>query len=102
MSARRTSQNTVNVTPPTSLEAHKGGKQADAVRATRPTYGTQKHRASDLADGDVTRNSYGKWDVVTKVSTNEDGRYVTVYFECGQSHQIRSVHLVDVQVVKNS
>ena len=68
----------------------------------RPVYGLVKHRSSDLAVGDVIRNRFGKWDVVSSVVVDEDGRYVSVQFEVGGEWRFRSVHLVDVQVVKPS
>jgi hypothetical protein len=66
----------------------------------RPVYRTQKHRAEDLQEGDVTRNRFGKWDTVTKVVRN--GLYTHLTFETGVDAQMRSVHLCDVQVVKPS
>jgi hypothetical protein len=70
----------------------------------RPVYRTQKHRAQDLVEGDVIRNRYGKWDVVTEVHHDEDDlRYTGITTECGNGIWLRrSVDLVDVQVVKPS
>lgn len=68
--------------------------------ATRPVYGTRKHRAEDLEAGDVIRNSYGKWARVTKARQHD--LYVTVEFDSGGALTVRDVQLVDVQVVKPS
>lgn len=67
----------------------------------KAVYGTRKHRAADLEAGDVTRNAYGKWAVVTKVETVD--LYTMIDFDIpGGRIQVRDVHLVDVQVVKPS
>lgn len=68
--------------------------------ASRPVYTTRKHRAEDLVTDDVARNRFGKWDVVSKVTPAD--RYVNVHFEVGGEVLLRTVHLVDVQVVKPS
>lgn len=68
---------------------------------TRPVWGTKKVRACDLMIGDVTRNSFGKWDVVSRVGDGE-GPYITIGFEVGGGVSMRTVHLVDIQVVKPS
>lgn len=75
-------------------------RRREHTLASRPIYTTRKHRAEDLVAGDVARNRFGKWDVVTSVKTTE--RYVDVHFEVGGSVLLRTVHLVDVQVVKPS
>lgn len=72
---------------------------SDAALA-RPVWGTQKHRAEDLIPGDVVRNKYGKWDVVIQVSVG--AQYVDVTTELGGTQLVRTVHLLDVQVVKPS
>lgn len=77
-------------------------RDPEKVRAERPVYRTAKHRACDLTIGDVTRNRYGKWDVVVNAAVTEDGKYVNVQFEVGGETNMRSVHLVDVQEVKPS
>lgn len=66
----------------------------------RAVYGTCKYRAGELAPGDVTRNSYGKWGVVTKVVI--DGLYASIHFDTGTAKVTRDVDLVDVQIVKPS
>lgn len=68
--------------------------------ADRPVWRTQKHRGEDLIIGDVIRNRFGKWDVVTDVDPGD--RYVTVHTEVGGAMEVRTVALVDVQVVKPS
>jgi hypothetical protein len=68
----------------------------------RAVYGTRKHRAADLTAGDVTRNKYGKWDVVTDVKVPKGARYAHVVHEAGGETLLRTVALVDVQVVKPS
>jgi len=68
----------------------------------RPVYGTRKHRAADLREGDVTRNRFGKWDEVSAVVRHVDGLYTTVRTVVGGDQQHRTVQLVDVQVVKPS
>lgn len=74
------------------------------VTATdRAVYTTRKHRAADLLPGDVTRNRFGKWDVVEQVATlGDDARYIEITFEVGGSILMRTVHLVDVQIPKPS
>lgn len=72
------------------------------IIAERAVYRLVKYRAADLTTGDVTRNRYGKWDVVVSSILDKTGRYVEVGFETGGTHSFRSVHLVDVQVVKPS
>jgi hypothetical protein len=69
--------------------------------AERPVWRTQKVRAEDLVAGDVTRDRYGKWDVVAAV-TSTKGAYVTVAFDCNSKAEFRKVALVDVQAVKPS
>jgi hypothetical protein len=64
-------------------------------------YGTAKHRAEDLVPGDVIRNGYGKWDRVKRVASTSE-HYVEVTFETGSSIPLRTVHLVDVQIVRPS
>lgn len=69
----------------------------------RPIWRTQKVRAEDLQVGDVARNKYGKWDLITTVHHDEDDtRYVGATFECGGQAVYRRVDLRDVQVVKPS
>jgi len=71
----------------------------------RPIYRTVDLRAEDLKKGDVTRNRFGKWDVVTSVKPYGKGAkslYVDVNFETGTDMQIRTVALVKLQVVKPS
>lgn len=69
----------------------------------RAIWGTQQVRAEDLEKDDVTRNRFGKWDVVLEVKHHDDGKYVTVKTECGgEDLVVRTVHLVPVQVVKPS
>lgn len=71
--------------------------------SARAVYGTRKHRAQDLVEGDVVRNRFGKWDVVTEVlSYDGSPHYVNVMTEVGGAQMLRTVHLVDVQVVKPS
>lgn len=68
----------------------------------RPVWTTRKHRAEDLEKDDVTRNRFGKWDVVQAITHGKDGRYVHVRMELGGEMTKRTVDLVDVQVVKPS
>lgn len=72
----------------------------------RPIWRTVKIRAEDLREGDVTRNGFGKWDVVTSITGLDDvaagALYISVHFEAGSTIGMRTVHLVDVQVVKPS
>lgn len=70
----------------------------------RPVYGTKQLRAVDLRSGDVTRNSFGKWDVVTCVSPTKSGpkTYVDIKFETGKELALRTVQLVPIQVVRPS
>lgn len=70
----------------------------------RPVYGTKQLRAVDLRPGDVTRNGFGKWDVVSTVEPLKGATktYVHVTFEVGKELGLRTVQLVPVQVVKPS
>lgn len=69
--------------------------------AGRPIYRTVNLRAEDVRIGDVTRNAFGKWDVVT--GTKNGGTHVELTFETkGKTLGLRTVALVAVQVVKPS
>lgn len=67
----------------------------------RPLWRTVDVRVEDLAEGDVTRNRYGKWDVVVDTKKIDD-HYYEVDFEVGGKISMRSVALVKVQAVKPS
>lgn len=82
-------------------------RKADRSRvADRPVYGTRKHRAEDLVSGDVVRNGHGRWDRIVAASPSSskitEAKYVDVAFEVGGMIQLRTVDLVDVQIVKPS
>lgn len=70
----------------------------------RPVYGTKQLRAADLRPGDVTRNGFGKWDVVcaAKPTKSDPRTYVDLTFETGKAMTLRTVQLVPIQVVKPS
>jgi hypothetical protein len=70
----------------------------------RPVYGTKQLRAEDVVPGDVTRNGFGKWDVVLTVAPTKGSTktYVDVTFETGKPLTLRTVQLVPIQVVKPS
>ena len=68
----------------------------------RTIWRTVDLRAEDLRKDDVARNRYGKWDVITDVTKHESDHYVNVHFEVGGAVAMRRVHLVKVQVAKES
>jgi hypothetical protein len=70
----------------------------------RPVYATKQLRAADLRKEDVTRNGFGKWDVVTAVEPTKSGpnTYVDITFETGKALTLRTVQLVPIQVVRPS
>lgn len=73
-----------------------------APQPERAVWRTAKYRAEDLQVGDVTRNSFGKWSRVVKVTTKEGSLYLDIRFDTGDTLGIRDVALVDVQEVKPS
>ncbi len=70
----------------------------------RPVWTTKQLRAVDLRTDDVTRNGFGKWDVVMTVKPTKGSAstYVDVAFDTGKALTLRTVQLVPVQVVKPS
>lgn len=50
----------------------------------------------------MTRNRYGKWDIVESAKAGSDGNYVHVHMRLGGDMTVRTVHLVDVQIVRPS
>lgn len=68
----------------------------------RPVWRTQKIRAQDVRKDDVTRNRYGKWDVVVDRGRSSTPGYTVVVHDKGGEFILRDVDLVDVQVVKPS